>query len=37
MPASQTTSDAEFMPVFKGKYEVTAFVASLTLGGKFGK
>jgi len=37
MPASQTTSDAEYMPVFKGKYEVTAFVASLTLGGKFGK
>jgi hypothetical protein len=25
------------MPVFKGTYERTAFVASLTLAGKFGK
>jgi long-chain fatty acid transport protein len=37
IPASQTTSDQEYMPVFKGKYEVTAFVASLSVGGKFGK
>lgn len=37
LPVSQTTSDADYMPQFKGKYEVTAFVASLTVGGKFGK
>ncbi|HWO20625.1 MAG TPA: outer membrane protein transport protein [Kofleriaceae bacterium] len=37
LPASQETSDAEYMPQFKGKYEVTAFVASLSLAGKFGK
>ena len=37
LPASQTTSDQEYMPVFKGKYEVTAFVASLSLAGRFGK
>lgn len=36
-PASQETSDAEYMPQFKGKYEVTAFIASLSLGGQFGK
>jgi long-chain fatty acid transport protein len=37
IPASQTTSDADYMPEFKGKYEVTAFVANLSVGGKFGK
>ena len=37
IPSSQETSDIEFMPAFKGKYEVTAFVASLSVGGKFGK
>jgi long-chain fatty acid transport protein len=37
LPSSQRTSDAEYMPQFKGKYEVTAFVASLSLAGKFGK
>jgi len=37
LPTSQTTSDTQYMPVFKGKYEVTAFVASLTLAGKFGE
>jgi long-chain fatty acid transport protein len=36
-PASQTTSDEEYMPVFKGTYEITAFVAALSLTGKFGK
>lgn len=37
LPASQTTSDEPYMPDFKGKYEVTALVASLSVGGKFGK
>lgn len=37
IPASQTTSDIDYMPEFKGKYEVTAFVAMLSVGGKFGK
>ena len=37
LPSSQETSDEEYMPTFKGKYEVTAFVASLSLAGKFGK
>jgi long-chain fatty acid transport protein len=37
LPSSKETSDIEFMPEFKGKYEVTAFVASLSLAGKFGK
>jgi len=37
IPASQTTSDAEYMPEFKGKYEITAFVASLSVLGRFGK
>ncbi len=37
LPSSQTTSDAEYMPVFKGTYEVTAFVASLSVAGTFGK
>jgi long-chain fatty acid transport protein len=36
-PSSQTTSDEPYMPQFKGKYEVTAFVAALSLAGKFGK
>lgn len=37
LPSSQKTSDEQYMPVFKGKYEVTAFVASLSLAGRFGK
>ncbi len=37
LPASQTTSDADYMPEFKGKYEITAFVASLSVLGRFGK
>lgn len=37
IPASQTTSDVDYMPVFKGKYEVSAFVASLSFAGKLGK
>jgi long-chain fatty acid transport protein len=37
IPASQTTSDADYMPQFKGKYEINAFIASLSLGGQFGK
>lgn len=37
-PSSQTTSDEDpYMPQFKGKYEVTAFVTALSLAGKFGK
>lgn len=37
LPSSQTTSDEAYMPQFKGEYEVTAFVASVSLAGKFGK
>jgi long-subunit fatty acid transport protein len=37
IPASQETSDTQYMPLFKGKYEVTAFVASLTFAGTLGK
>ncbi|HWU86627.1 MAG TPA: outer membrane protein transport protein [Kofleriaceae bacterium] len=37
IPASQTTSDAEYMPIYKGKFEFTALVATLSLAGKFGK
>lgn len=36
-PTSQTTSDAEYMPVFKAKYEIAAYVVALSFGGKFGK
>ena len=35
--ASQTTSDVDYMPAFKGTYELNAFIASLSFGGKFGK
>jgi long-chain fatty acid transport protein len=37
LPSSPTTSDEAYLPQFKGKYEVTAFVASLSLQGTFGK
>ncbi|MEJ7599420.1 MAG: outer membrane protein transport protein [Kofleriaceae bacterium] len=38
LPSSQETSDEDpYMPQFKGTYEVTAFVASLGLQGRFGK
>lgn len=37
LPSSQETSDVEYMPQFKGKYEVTAFVTALSFVGKFGK
>jgi long-chain fatty acid transport protein len=37
LPTSQETSTAEYMPQFKGEYEVTAFVASLSVAGTFGK
>jgi long-chain fatty acid transport protein len=37
IPTSQTTSDVEYMPLYKGEYEVTAFVVSLTAAGTFGK
>ena len=36
-PTSQETSEADYMPEFKGKYEVTAFVGALTLTGQFGQ
>jgi long-chain fatty acid transport protein len=34
---SQTTSDAEYMPVFKGKYEVSALAANISITGTLGK
>jgi long-chain fatty acid transport protein len=37
IPTTQKTSDQEYMPLFKGKYEVTAFVVSATFAGTFGK
>lgn len=35
LPGSRKTSDATYMPVYKGSYDVTAFVASVTLSGHF--
>ncbi|MBV8759374.1 MAG: outer membrane protein transport protein [Deltaproteobacteria bacterium] len=35
LPASRKTSDATNMPQYKGSYDVSAFVASLTLSGHF--
>jgi len=37
LPTSRTTSDAPYMPIHKGTYDVTAFVASITLDGHFGR
>ncbi|HEY5945961.1 MAG TPA: outer membrane protein transport protein [Kofleriaceae bacterium] len=36
-PGSRETSDAMYMPVYKGKYDVQAFVASLSLSAHLGK
>jgi len=37
IPGSTTASNANaYMPIYKGSYDVTAFVASLGLGGRFG-
>lgn len=36
IPSKQTTDDTPNAPVFKAEYEVTAFVASLSLSGTFG-
>jgi long-chain fatty acid transport protein len=36
-PGSRETSDEMYMPVYKGKYEVQAFVAALSLSGHIGK
>jgi long-chain fatty acid transport protein len=36
-PGSRETSDAMYTPAFKGKYEVQAFVASLSVSGHLGK
>jgi len=37
LPGSHTTSDAmPFEPTYKGTYDVSAFVASVSLGGRFG-
>ena len=36
LPNSNTTSSAMYMPDLKGKYDVQAFVASVTISGKFG-
>lgn len=35
LPGSRKTSDAANMPVYKGTYDVSAFVASVTLSGHF--
>ncbi|HEX2685842.1 MAG TPA: outer membrane protein transport protein [Kofleriaceae bacterium] len=36
-PGSRKTSDEPYMPIHKGKFEIQALVASLTLAGHFGK
>jgi long-chain fatty acid transport protein len=37
LPSKQETSDQLYMPVYKGEYKVSAFVASLGFIGKFGR
>ncbi|MBX3156286.1 MAG: TonB-dependent receptor [Deltaproteobacteria bacterium] len=37
LPSKQETSDVMYQPLFKGTYEVKAFVASLGLNARFGK
>jgi long-chain fatty acid transport protein len=37
LPSKQEASDQLYMPVYKGEYKVSAFVASLGFIGKFGK
>jgi long-chain fatty acid transport protein len=36
LPGSRKTSDAMYMPEYKGTYDVSAFVASITLQGRLG-
>ncbi len=36
-PGSRETSDEMYMPIYKGKYEVQAFVAALSVSGHLGK
>jgi hypothetical protein len=33
----RSTSDEPYMPFFKGDYEVTAYVPSISLSGQFGR
>ncbi|CAN5887384.1 OmpP1/FadL family transporter [soil metagenome] len=37
IPATRSPSDEMYMPIHKGSYDVTAFVASLGLTGRFGQ
>lgn len=37
IPSTRSTSDEPFMPFFKGEYEVTAYVPSVSLSGRFGR
>jgi long-chain fatty acid transport protein len=37
IPAERDTSNEMYMPVYKGTYHVTAFVAALSFSGSFGK
>ncbi len=37
IPGTRSASDAMYMPIHKGSYDVTAFVASLGLTGRFGQ
>lgn len=37
IPAKRSTSDEPYMPFFKGDYEVTAYVPSISLSGQFGR
>ncbi len=37
LPESRATSDAPYMPIHKGSFDIQAFVASLTLDGHFGR
>jgi long-chain fatty acid transport protein len=37
LPTSTKTSDVMFTPLHKGKYEISAFIAALTLEGHFGR
>jgi long-chain fatty acid transport protein len=37
LPKTRATSDALYMPVHKGTFDVQAFIASLTLAGHFGR
>ena len=37
LPSNRKTADDPYMPVYKGSYDVSAFVASVTLAGKFGE